>query len=444
MSTASHGIIVVGGGFTGLAAAYELARSGQRVTILEADDRVGGLARGFAVPGGVIERFYHHWFRSDWDILDLIRELRLEQEVTWRSTQTGLYYNKTSFQLSGPLDVLRFTPLGLADRIRLGRLVLQARAVADWRSIEHLTAREWIEQMSGRRVYEVVWAPLLEGKFGPYAERVSAVWFWKKLALRGGSRARSGKEMLGYFDGGFEALTQALSREIQDLGGVIHTGTRVSEVIVANGRVGGVRATTGIIDATGVLLATPLPIATGLLESHLDGAVLERLCRIDHLANVCLVLELDRSLSSTYWLNVNDPDFPFGGVIEHTNLEPASSYGGRHIVYLSKYLPKTDELWSMGDEEVLSFAVPHLQRMFPEFLPEWVLGHHVWRADYAQPIIEPFYSRIRPSYTTSIEGLYLSTMAHIYPEDRGTNYAVRDGRSVARMMMKETDQRYRR
>jgi hypothetical protein len=133
--------IVVGGGFTGLAAAYELARSGRRVTILEADEHLGGLVAGFLLEGKVLERFYHHWFGGDLEMMELIAQLGLDGNVVWQTTRTGLYYNGTPFRLTSPLDVLRFTPLGLGDHIRLGRLVLRARAISDWRSLEHRTAR---------------------------------------------------------------------------------------------------------------------------------------------------------------------------------------------------------------------------------------------------------------------------------------------------------------
>ena len=122
------------------------------------------------------------------------------------------------------------------------------------------------------------------------------------------------------------------------------------------------------------------------------------------------------------------------GVIEHTNFEPASTYGGRHIVYLSKYLPASADLYQMPDERVIEYCIPHLERMFPAFDRQWMLGAHVWRARYSQPIVGRHYSRLIPSTETPIGGLYLSTMAQIYPEDRGTNDAIRDGRRVGRMV----------
>jgi protoporphyrinogen oxidase len=153
------------------------------------------------------------------------------------------------------------------------------------------------------------------------------------------------------------------------------------------------------------------------------------------------VLELDRSLSKTYWLNVNDPEFPFVGVIEHTNFEPAETYGGRHIVYLSKYLPETENFFRMCDEEVLNYTLPHLKRMFPAFEREWIQAYHVWRARYSQPVVECDYSHLIPNYTTPLRGLHLASMAQIYPEDRGTNYAVREGTRVAARVVCELKER---
>ena len=183
-----------------------------------------------------------------------------------------------------------------------------------------------------------------------------------------------------------------------------------------------------------VVIATPAPaIVADLLETagQVGQGALSDLRRIPYLANLCLVLELDRPLSSTYWLNVNDPGFPFVGVIEHTNFERPETYGGRHIVYLSRYLPEADPMYRMSDGEVQAFALPHLQRMFPEFRPDWVRRAHVWRARWAQPVVERHYSRLIPAEEGPLPGLYLASMAQIYPEDRGTNHAVREGRRIA-------------
>ncbi len=449
-------VVVIGAGFTGLAAGYELTRRGHRVTVLEADSAVGGLAGSFPVDGGErLEKFYHHWFTSDEHIFQLIDELGESHRVLRRPTHTGMYHTQRIHRLSTPLDVLRFSPLPFLDRIRLGLLALRARRVRDWRALEDLTAGEWLSRLGGRRVYRVVWEPLLRGKFGPYADDVSAVWMWNKLKLRGGSRGRGGAEVLCYYRGGFAALAESVRAAIEAGGGQVLTGRPAERLLVEDGAVRGVVA--GETIRADAVIATPAPaVVADLVDGaragspgagttgtspDADGAPsavppgwLGRLRGIDYLANLCLVLELDRPLSDTYWLNVNDPSFPFVGVIEHTNFEPSATYGGRHIVYLSKYLPHDDPLFRMSDDGLLAFSMPHLRRMFPAFDTSWVLRHHVWRARWAQPVVVRHYSEHMPAAETPLPGLFLSTMAQIYPEDRGTNYAVREGRSVARLV----------
>jgi protoporphyrinogen oxidase len=424
-------IVIVGAGFTGLSAAYDLAKAGHKVVVVEKENAVGGLASGFEVGGFTLERFYHHWFTNDLHVMDLIRDIGRTDQVVYRPTRTGMYYANTIFRLSTPIDLLKFRALSFPNRIRLGLLALKARRIKDWRAIEHLTAREWLIQMGGEEVFRVVWEPLLVGKFGPYADKVGAVWFWKKLVLRGGSRDKEGREVLAYYKGGFSELAEALARELKGLGVEIRLNTGATGLEVEDGRIAAVLTETGRVRAAAVLATQALPLIADLVEPHAEPDYVGSLRRIDYLANICLVLEMDRSLSDTYWLNVNDPSFPFVGVIEHTNFEPPENYGGRHITFLSKYLPETDPLYRMDDAAVLDFAVPHLQRMFPDFRREWVTAHHVWRARFSQQIAEPGYSKLIPAEDTPLENLFITSMAQIYPEDRGTNYAIREGRRVA-------------
>lgn len=425
-------VVVIGGGFTGLAAAYQLTRMGMGVTVLESDAEVGGLAGCFDVGGERIEKFYHHWFVTDSHITDLVRELGCEHDVIHRPTRTGMYFANNFFNLSAPLDVLKFKPLKHFDRVRLAALVLRARRVNDFKELESLTAQDWLTKLGGSAVYKVVWEPLLRGKFGAHAPDISAVWIWNKLKLRGGSRDSRGKEVLAYYRGGFAALARQMAREIAGKGGDIQTAVPASGLLVAGNRVIGVKTAHGVIAADAVIATPALPIIADLLRPHVSADYVDELCRIEYLANLCVVLELDRSLSEIYWLNVNDPSFPFVGVIEHTNFEPAGTYGGRHIVYLSRYLADSDPLYAMSDAQMLDYALPHLQRMFPAFSREWVLASHVWRARYAQPIVKRGYQELIPFEDTPLKGFHIASMAQIYPEDRGTNYAVREGRAIAR------------
>lgn len=428
-------VTIVGAGFTGLTAAYELAKKGISVTVLEAEAEIGGLAAAFEVGGEKLDRFYHHWFTNDLEVMGLIDELELNDRIEINPTNTGVYYANNFFKLSTPWDLLNFTPLGFLDRIRLGLLALRARRVKDWKSLENKTAHEWLRELGGEDVYRVVWQPLLKGKFGPYAEQVSAVWFWNKLKLRGGSRGKGGEERLAYFKGGFVALAEALASRIRELGGRIELNAPVTKIETV-GATWQASTPSGVIRSDRVIVTTALPLVADMVRSWADRDYIASLERIQYIGNVCLVLELDRPLSKTYWLNVNDPSFPFVGVIEHTNFERPETYGGRHIVYLSKYLPHTDHLYAMGADQFLDYALPFLKTMFPAMDRSWIRAHHLWRARWSQPVVEKHYSTLIPNENGPEEGLHICSMAQVYPEDRGTNYAIREGRRLGRRVSK--------
>lgn len=424
-------VVILGAGFTGLGAAYELGRRGIRSTIVEPDSLIGGLASGYEVGGQILEKFYHVWLSTDRHVVDLVKELGLEQNVIMRPSKVGVYYANAFYKLSSPLDILRFKPLSFFNRLRLGLLIAYSWTIRDLHSIEHLTVKEWLLKVCGRQVYEVVWEPLMIGKFGDAREEVGAVWLWNKFIQRGKSREKSGHEQLGYYRGGFAALVEDWAKDIRARGGEIRLNEPATKLIVKDGAVTGVCTPSGTIDADMVISTPALPITADLLDGHVPADFVSHLRSIKYLANFCLVLQLKQKLSQTYWLNVNDPSFPFVGVIEHTNLEPTSSYSGRHVVYLSKYLPATDALYRMKDAELLDYSIPHIERMFPDFRRDWIVDYHVWRADYAQPVITPHYSKVVPGVETPLRNFFISTMAQVYPEDRGTNYAIKHGRDIA-------------
>jgi protoporphyrinogen oxidase len=425
-------VAIVGGGFTGLSAALDLCRAGCDVTIFEQDSDIGGLAGTFELsPGTRVEKFYHHWFTNDVDILNLIDELGLGHMKRYVASNTGLYYTNSIFRLASPFDLLKFYPIPLIDRIRTGFMALLARRVNDWKPLETISAQDWLIKYGGKKAFEVIWRPLMLGKFGVEAANVSAVWIWNKLKLRGSSRNSKGGESLVYFGGGFGALTDGIRAALQREGVTIKTSTGVKQIVVENGRAVGVDTTAGRFAADVVFATVPLPHFVEMTPA-LPADYARKCGQIRFLGNSCLVLRLNRSLSSTYWLNVADPSFPFVGIIEHTNLDPKENYNGEHIVYLSKYLPTTEPLFSLNNDDYYAYCEPFIKRIFPEFDRSWVNSYHVWKAHFSQPVITERYSQLIPDTKTPIESLWLGTMAQIYPEDRGTNYAVRYGRRIAR------------
>jgi protoporphyrinogen oxidase len=162
----------------------------------------------------------------------------------------------------------------------------------------------------------------------------------------------------------------------------------------------------------------------------------ESLTATRYLGATCFVLRLDRSLIPYYWLNVNDPTFPFLAVVEHTRMIEPSQYGGETLVYVGNYVPTDDWRFTTEPEELLRRYEPFLQKIAPHFRLDDVRGWEFSRAPHAQPIVTPGYRDRIPPHETPLPGVLLGSMAQVYPYDRGQNYAVEMGRRLATQLVR--------
>ena len=434
---------IVGGGAAGLAAAYELAVNGHRVVVYERAPFLGGHASTFDVGGAPLERGYHHLFTSDTDIVSLIEEIGLGHQMRWIESKVGTLYDGKIYDFVTPMDLLRFTPLPLVDRLRLGLVTLYLQRRKDWRAYEGVTAADWLRRHAGKRAYEVLWGPLLRGKFGDdYYDQVGMAWIWGKVHTRLASRGKGmAKERLGYPIGSFGEVFDVLAERIREREGVIHISSGVERIVVDEGRVKGMEVSVSGSDTTfegfdAVIATTPSNIFPRLVPPLSDDYE-RRLSGVNYMAAVLIILVLDRPLSHVYWLNVADRSIPFVAVVEQTNFIGPEHYGGKHIVYLSNYLNTSHPLYKLDHQELLQEYLPHLRKVNPAFDLSWIETSYHHRIDGAQPIITTGYSDRIPDHRTPFKGVYLANTTQVYPEDRGTNYSVRMGRRVARMAMED-------
>lgn len=431
-------IAIIGGGYAGLTAAYELQKQGYAVTVLEKYGTWGGQAATLPLLGTHIEYFYHHLFGSDTHILGLMDELGIGDQLRWIESKVGWYHDGRIYDLVTPFDLLRFGPINLINRIKLGLMYLYLPRVGDWQRLESITAREWILRYMGQQIYERFWGPLLRGKFGDMADQVSMTWLWGKIKVRGSSRqGASAKEMLAYPQGSFEIITQALVDRLEAGGADL----RLNQEVVGltsdpndPGQVTGVVTKKETIPFDVVISTGPgynlLEIAPPALGEDYSA----HLRSVRYQAALVLLMVSKQSLSRIYWMNIADRTMPFVAVIEHTNYVPPSEYQGKHLIYVSNYLERDDPRYGMGASELFDLYEPHLKRINPAFDAEWIEKKIVLRAKAGQPVITCNYSQRIPDYRTPIKGLYLANTLQIYPEDRGTNYSVRLGQTISRIV----------
>ena len=431
---------IIGGGVAGLAAAYHLTKEGHFAEVFEVAPFLGGQASTFDVFGGRLERGYHHLFVSDTEIADLIQELGLGGKLAWLESTVGFYHGGKIWDFASPMDLLRFKPLPFLDRIRVGFWTFILQKTKSYSKFEGVTARDWLSKRMGRRGYEVIWEPLLRGKFGEFYDKIGMTWIWNKVTLRVASRKGAGQvEHLGYPMGSFGEVIEVLADRIAQQGGVIHTSASVTQIVEADGSATAMEVQleggeTERREYDAIIATTPSYVFTRLAPA-MPPKYQSKLENVDYLSAVLMVMVMDRPLTNKYWMNIADPNMPFVALIEHTNLIDKELYGGKHILYISNYPSRDNELYQMSGDELMDLFVPHLQKINPDFERSWVIEYHHHRVDGAQPIVGVNYGAGIPDLRTPVQGLYLANTTQIYPEDRGTNYSVRMGRQVARMVV---------
>ena len=435
--TAPLPVAVIGGGLTGLTAAYDLAKAGQRVVLLEKGDVFGGLAAGFTMHGTALEQAYHHIFTGDGDIIALMRELGLESALLWRKTTTAVARDGALHPFSTPFDLLRFPGMGFLDKLRLGLAVLYLKKTPRWRPFSRVTAESWMRSRCGTRAYEALWGPLLHGKFHDAAPRVSMAWLWARLHVRANSRVPGKGEELGYVQGGFQLLIDTLVERLRSMGVTLRAGCTIDGIVSGGGmvtlRIDGAeeRYAKAVFTVPSPTFARLLPVDAALEEYR------RRLCSIAYLGAVCCVFSTRQSLTPYYWVNCLDRASPFLVFVQHTNFIDPAAYAGRQVYYLGTYVPHDHPLFREDAERVTQRFFEGVRRIAPDFDPAAVEECHLFRFANAQHVVDVGYEGKLPDHRTPIEGIYLANFSQIYPQDRGTNFAVRDGRSIAEMVLED-------
>ncbi len=376
-----------------------------------------------ALPGEYnIEKYYHHIFAGDKELISLIEELGLGNKLEWLRGTTGYYFDGKIYPMNTPFEILKALPF--MDVIRLTRLVLKARTVKDTTPYDDITAKDWIINTAGESVYNNFFHPLLSSKFGENKDRVSAAWLLGRVSIRS-NRGTKG-ERLGYMRGGFHALIEAMAESIKKRGGEITQGD-VSKIVIANGSVQGVVCKVNGFPLSILCNRVISTVAPHVLSKIIDTKLLGVDMNISYQGTACALFGLrEKIMEDVYWLNIKEK-LPFGAVIEHTNFIPASDYG-EHLMYVTSYFQSPEsELWKSSDEELITLYLGGLEKLFPGIRKKvkwWRLRRDMDTA----PVYEVGYRKKLLPYKTIINGLYLAGMFSTanYPE-RSMNGSIKAG-----------------
>ena len=421
-------VAVIGGGPMGLAIAYQLALEGCHPVLLEADDRLGGMAASFDFAGVAIERYYHFHCLSDTAFFQLLEELKLQSLLRWKQTAMGFFLDGRLYPWGSAGSVLKLRRLPLLSR---GRYLLHAArclSLSDWRHLDGIRATEWLHTWLGHQGYEVLWAKLFAYKFYHHADSLSAAWIWSRIRRIGRSR-RWLKETLGYLEGGSERWIGTIESRIRELGGEIRLSSPVSAIEHCDQ---GARITSpqGSEHFDAVISTVPLPLVAPMLRrGGQDPALIETYEAQQSVACACVVLQTKQPITANFWTNVNDSRFAIPGIIEMSNLQPISP----HITYVPFYMPADHPDYSRPNEAFIADSIACLKAINPELNDCDILASQCSRYRYAQPVCGTHFLNSLPPLNP-IANVWIADTTVYYPEDRGISESVGFGRDLARQV----------
>lgn len=421
-------LTIIGGGMTGLAAAYLAAKDGKDVTILEGSDKIGGLLNTFEIGGNQLEHYYHHFFTQDAELHWLMKELGIADKTFYKKTTMGVFREGKIYDFNSPFDLLKFKPVSFIDKIRFGLTSLYLGKVVNWENNENISTLEWFYKWAGKGMTDALWKPMLDIKFGPYASKVPLSWMIGRLAQRLNSR-KGGDERLAYIVGSWKTLLDTIEAKLKTMGVKILLNESVEELDIQNNQLKGIKTNNNVYEGGQFLFTIPTIYFNKIKNAPTDLGE-----NIEYFGAVCTILELKKSFSHIYWMNVADEGYPFGGIIEHTNFIDKAEYNGSHILYLSRYFAMTEKLASMSEEEIKAVMIPPLKKINPAFSEDWIKNVFVFKTNTAATVCDLNFSEKVPSCLTNVKNLYIANMAHIYPDERSTNNSIRVAAEACKVM----------
>jgi protoporphyrinogen oxidase len=403
---------IVGAGILGLTVAHRLTQAGVRVTLYERSNDVGGLVGAFDFGGHRVDRFYHVVLPTDNRVRGLAEELGLGDRFRFRPSGVGFYDDDRLFSMNSLLEFLRFPLLPLHDRLRLGAFVARCQTISDHSALDETPLLEWLRRLCGRRIVERMWRPLLDSKFDGSFDDLPATYLWARTRRMSSTRDKSGREIMGWLEGGYETLTAALAEAIVAGGGEIHTGIAVDQVVGSAGGVAGIVVGGSLKPFDSTLVTLLPPLARRLLVPEIAAAVPEDHCR--YLGVICVIVKTARSVSPYYTLNITDRRVPLTTIVETTHVVDPDHVGG-HLLYAAKYVDPSHPDLKRPETDVADDYLRHVRTIFPALTDADIKGVVVQRA----PAVEPVHTlggakRLPEKFP--VPGLVLASTAHVYPE----------------------------
>jgi protoporphyrinogen oxidase len=396
--------VILGAGPAGLTAGYLLVKRGLPVVVLEAEDQVGGIAKTAVRDGYRFDLGGHRFFTEAKEVDDLWHEI-MDEEFLRRPRMSRIYWNGKflDYPLRGPDVIKKLGPVELT-RAFLSYLLAQLKPKRNEETFE-----EWVSNRFGKRLFNLFFKSYTEKVWGVPTSEIRAEWAAQRI--RGlsffsaaksaffGNRGNKIKSLISQFNYpryGPGQMWEAMTREIERLGGEVLLRHRVSRLDFEADRCVRVHAGERVFEPAAVISSLPLRNTVGMAQPHPRNEVIAaaRGLRYRDFLTVALVLD-GEDLFPDNWIYIHEPRVQVGRIQNFRSWSPwMVPDPTKACVGLEYFCFAGDELWETEDEALVQLGMRELEELglarreqlefgFVERVPK---AYPMYDADYADRV----------------------------------------------------------
>jgi len=419
-------IVILGGGVTGLQAAYDLMQKGYKVTLIEKAKEVGGAAASIQIPENrKVPAGYHQIVGSDKYLIKTLEKLDLLESVKWKKTRITAYIDGAFLNLASVIDILKLQRLSFVSKIQYFLFGARCMITHDWSSWDKKSVTELIRSWANNQILSEIFKPLIDIKFGFSTDEANAAWLGSRLSHREGNIPFGYIPHTSWTD---EMCKKFVSYIIKN-GGTIHTDTAVQTVIVDKKKIitSVTTDTNKTIKADVIISTLPPPIVTKLLkDTDID---ISSLSKIQYISCYSLIAGLPVVPFKEYWTIALHPRKIFGGcfTLSHLN-ETLITQKDKAVINLFTNVPFNTHPWDK--DTYIKKAMEDLSKMSNKKIkPNWV------RLSYISTVSPVFDTRYQNPPSRIGKNIFLAGIYRTYPRLSSTGEAMADGHSIAQEVL---------